>query len=320
MQDQGSILPQDIRQRRLRNVFIGESGLRSGWRFVLFYALFFALGFGVIFVRHIVAPQTFQPNAFTAPFVLVQELIFLCVLIIVVAIMLRIERRPFTLDFLPFGRNAGRHFAAGLIWGFSAITILMLGMWRLRALSFDAFALHGMLVVKFATLWGIAFVLVGLFEESSMRGYAQATLWQGIGFWPAAITTSLVFAALHTSNAGESILGIASVFCVALFFCLSLWRTGTLWFAVGCHAAWDYGETFFYGVPDSGAVASGHLLNIQMHGNRWITGGSVGPEGSVLVFIVYGLAALALLWFYPARKTAPKLALPGGRHQGEKGE
>jgi CAAX protease family protein len=315
--DQSTDLPENMEQQRLRGLFIGESGLRAGWRLLLFYALFFALGFGVIFVRHIVAPHTFQPGAFTASFVLVQEVIFLIVLMVAVAIMVKVERRPFALDFLPLNRSASRQFATGLIFGFVAISTLILGMWRLGTLSFDNSALHGLQAAKFAILWGVAFVLVGLFEESSMRGYAQATLWQGVGFWPAAVITSLLFAALHASNAGESVLGIASVFCVALFFCLSLWRTGTLWFAVGCHAAWDYGETFFYGVPDSGTVASGHLLNIHMHGNHWITGGSVGPEGSILVFIVYGLLTIALLWFYPAPSNAPRLVLPGVEPRGE---
>jgi hypothetical protein len=30
----------------------------------------------------------------------------------------------------------------------------------------------------------------------------------------------------------------------------------------------------------------GHLLNSSFHGPAWLTGGSVGPEGSVLVFVV----------------------------------
>ena len=69
---------------------------------------------------------------------------------------------------------------------------------------------------------------------------------------------------------------------IALFFCFTLWRTGTLWFAVGYHAAWDWGQTFFYGTSDSGLPGRGHLLNSSFHGPAWLTGGSVGPEGSVL--------------------------------------
>jgi hypothetical protein len=119
-----------------------------------------------------------------------------------------------------------------------------------------------------------------------------------MGFWPAAIN-SLIFAAIHLTNSGESALGILSVFCVALFFYFTLWRTGTLWFAVGFHAAWDYGETFIFGVPDSAEVATGHLLNAHFHGARWITGRTVGPEGSALVFVVYGLAALLFAFSCP---------------------
>ncbi len=78
---------------------------------------------------------------------------------------------------------------------------------------------------------------------------------------------------------------------IGLFFCLTLRRTGNLWFAVGFHAAWDWGESFLYSVPDSGEKAPGHLLSSSFHGSPWLTGGSVGPEGSVFLFLV-----IALVW------------------------
>jgi uncharacterized protein len=34
-----------------------------------------------------------------------------------------------------------------------------------------------------------------------------------------------------------------SVVGFGLLFCLSLRRTGSLWWAVGFHAAWDWGQT-----------------------------------------------------------------------------
>ena len=51
------------------------------------------------------------------------------------------------------------------------------------------------------------------------------------------------------------------------------------------------GGKFFYSVPDSGTVAPGHLLKTSLHGPAWLTGGSAGPEGSALVFIL-----VAFLW------------------------
>jgi hypothetical protein len=69
------------------------------------------------------------------------------------------------------------------------------------------------------------------------------------------------------------------------------------------HAAWDWGESFFYGVPDSGAVAQGHLLNSSLHGANWLTGGTVGPEGSWLVFPVLLLMAAAIHFIFPKRSS-----------------
>jgi membrane protease YdiL (CAAX protease family) len=135
------------------------------------------------------------------------------------------------------------------------------------------------------------FLLVGLFEEFLVRGYTQFTLTRGIGFWPAALVLSCAFGLLHLGNEHEQWRGLLAAALIGLFFCLTLRRTGSLWFAVGFHAAWDWGETFFYSVPDSGSVWPGHLLSSSPHGPDWLSGGSVGPEGSVLCFVV-----IAALW------------------------
>jgi hypothetical protein len=71
---------------------------------------------------------------------------------------------------------------------------------------------------------------------------------------------------------------------------------------VGMHAAFDWTETYFYGVPDSGLLAQGHLLNSSFHGPVWLTGGSVGPEGSYLVFGVLVLSAVAIHFMFPAKQ------------------
>lgn len=285
----------------LRKIFIGPLGLRSGWRFALFNVFGFGFSAALIFARRALTPGTDRKFPYTAPSVLLQECLFLIALSCAVAIMLRIEKRPFTLDFLPLRQALGRYFWGGVLWGTAALTLLLVLMRALHTFYFGSFALHGLEAVKFSALWAVAFVVVGIFEESFSRGYAQATLAQGMGFWPAALLNSLIFGAVHISNSGESVAGIVSVVCVALFFCLTLWWTGSLWFAVGIHAGWDYAETFIFGVADSGQQASGHLLNPHIQGSHWINGGSVGPEGSMLVFLIYGLAALAFVLIYKRR-------------------
>ena len=100
-------------------------------------------------------------------------------------------------------------------------------------------------------------------------------------------------------------MGILGAMVIGFFFCLTLRRTGNLWFAVGFHAAWDWGESYFYSVPDSGGMAPGHLLHSSLQGPRWLTGGSVGPEGSVFLFVL-----LALLWVVFDR-VYPEVKYPG---------
>ena len=166
---------------------------------------------------------------------------------------------------------------------------------------FGSWAEHGTRAVKFALFWGVVFLLVGVIEEFLLRGYAQFTLARGIGFWPAAVLLSMLFAAAHLGNPGENRLGLAAIVPIGLFWCFTLARTGNLWFAVGLHAAWDWAESFFYGTPDSGLIAQGHLLNSSYRGPVWLSGGTDGPEGSMLVFLLVALMFVAFHFTFPAR-------------------
>jgi hypothetical protein len=48
-------------------------------------------------------------------------------------------------------------------------------------------------------------------------------------------------------------------------------------------------------------LAEGHLLNSSFHGPRWLTAGTIGPEGSVMEFVVFLLAFLLFNWVYPLK-------------------
>ena len=198
--------------------------------------------------------------------------------------MARIEKRSFADYALP-GRGAfGVQFWRGAAWGFLALSALLLVVSAAQGFSFGTLALGGGKLASYAVLWALAFLLVGFCEEFLFRGYALYTLSTGIGFWPAAGLLSALFGAVHLHNPGESWIGGLSAGLIGLFFCFTVRRTGGLWFAIGLHATWDYSESFMYSAPDSGAMVPGHLLNSSFHGPRWLTGGTVGPEGSALVW------------------------------------
>jgi membrane protease YdiL (CAAX protease family) len=157
--------------------------------------------------------------------------------------------------------------------------------------SFGAIGLHGFEAWKDAMVWGAVFLFVGFFEEFFFRGYPLFTLTTGMTFWPSAILLSALFGLLHHSNPNESWVGALEAGTTGLLFCFMLRRTGNLWMPIGFHAAWDWGETYFYGVPNSGYAFKGRLFNPTFSGPDWLTGGSAGPEGSWLC-----IALLVILW------------------------
>jgi hypothetical protein len=122
------------------------------------------------------------------------------------------------------------------------------------------------------------------------------------GFWQAAWVTSTFFGYIHLGNPGENWIGVFAAAFIGFVFCVSVRVTGTAWWAIGCHAAWDWAETFFYGTADSGMVAPGHYLTATPSGNALWSGGADGPEGSLLVLGVILLLLAALLVIYGRKR------------------
>jgi uncharacterized protein len=218
------------------------------------------------------------------------------------SLMRRIENRSFRDYGVPWSEAFKKRFWQGAAYGFALLTLLMASIAAGGGFSLGGAALDAPAAIREGTLYLLAFLLVGFFEEAAFRGYMQATLSQEIGFWPAALLLSTCFTLIHVGNFGEAPVGLLLVGCFGLLAAFSLRRTGTIWFAVGMHAAWDWGESFFYGVPNSGLASSGHLTAASLYGPAWLTGGSVGPEGSLLVFAVMGIGALGLHFFFPAAR------------------
>lgn len=170
-----------------------------------------------------------------------------------------------------------RHFWQGILWGFGASLVMITLLRLFGAASFNGVALHGQALVTSALLWAAAFLLLGFAEEFAYRGYSQATLLGGMGFWPAAVLLSAIFGAVHYFfKPMENWMDGLSVGLFELFWCFTLWRTGTLWFAIGFHAMSDYADMVLFAQPNTGnngQSLTGHLLNVSYHGPDWLTGG-----------------------------------------------
>lgn len=283
----------------LERVFTGPNGIRAGWRLLFFLAIVFLL---TPLFRPLLHAVLGSPYGGLSPVtVLAGEGSALLATLVAVLVMSRLERRSLADYGLPVRGAFGSQFWLGAIWGFGALTVLLLVIRLARGFYFGSLALDGHQLAGYASAWALAFLVVGLFEEFSARGYALYTLSTGMGFWASAFLLSAVFGALHLRNPGENWAGALAAALIGLFFCFTLRRTGSLWFAVGLHAAWDYSESFLYSVPDSGMMVQGHLVNsfFVAQAPKWLTGGSVGPEGSCLVFVIVGVMFVLFNRWYP---------------------
>jgi hypothetical protein len=287
-------------------VLYGPNGLRAGWRALLFMLIVVCIVVLINVIGHYAArklghapPNPAQVSTLTPGLVALGELITFAVLLVAALIMGRIERRTLAQYGLSRRTPFPKYFWEGLLWGFLAISGVLFVIFLFHGFRIVGIDSHGSTLALSALLWTLAFLAVGLSEEFTFRGYMQFTLTTGIGFWPAALLLSGLFAAAHYSNSGESAFGLLQVAAFGIFACIALQRTGNLWWPLGFHAAWDWGQTFFYGVPDSGLQATHNFLHSEFHGPHWLTGGSTGPEASIFSLVALTIASLLLLRRYP---------------------
>lgn len=277
------------------SVFRGPDGIRAGWRGLIFLAIVTALFMTLFAFAQLLSRGgggAMSMTMLTPIGLSISEGAIFLFTSIAALIMARIEHRKYGEYGLP-GRSAfGKNFWIGSFVGFLAISGSLLGIFALHGFQLTGIAIHGSTILAATAAWSAAFVLVGLSEEFAFRGYLLFTLKTGMGFWPSAVLLSALFGLAHATNPGETKFGLFSVVLFGLLFCLFLRRTGNLWWAVGFHAGWDWGQTFFYGVPDSGILPYHNLFNCAFNGPQWLTGGSVGPEASIFTPIVLAIVAI----------------------------
>jgi membrane protease YdiL (CAAX protease family) len=306
------------RPSTLRNIFIGADGLRAGWSLLIFIALFAAMMFAMNNIGHKLHPSPHNDPSAAGTFSLtsnyINESIPLAVVLLLTWIMSKIERRPTSVYGLG-GTRKLPHFFAGLAWGVTCLSLLIFTLWKAGLLVIDSRLLFGAAAFRYGALWLIGFLLVGLLEEYLTRGYLQYTLARGLtsiyqwafhtrhsaalGFWTAALIFSILFGLGHGNNPGESPIGLLSAGLASMVFCLSLWRTGSLWWAIGLHASWDWAQSFLYGVADSGTMVQHHLLATHPVGKPILSGGATGPEGSIFILAILSLIAVIILFTLP---------------------
>ncbi len=174
-----------------------------------------------------------------------------------------------------------------------------------------------------AIIWGLGYytiiginnwtVIISIFTSSVIAGYVEEIVARGIifriveeslGTWLAVIISASVFGILHILNPNASVVSSLAIASTAgVLLAASYIYKRRLWLPIGIHFAWNFTQGGIFGVTVSGKERVG-LLDATLDGPELITGGSFGPESSIITVILgFSIGIYFLLNAYRNKKT-----------------
>jgi membrane protease YdiL (CAAX protease family) len=133
-------------------------------------------------------------------------------------------------------------------------------------------------------------------EELIFRGVLFRIVEEMAGTWGALIVSALTFGALHLVNPDATVWGgLAIAIEAGLMFGAAYAATRTLWLPIGMHLGWNFAEGGIFGVTVSGSHGTAGLLKGTLSGSAVLTGGSFGPEASLVAILICGIPTVLFL-------------------------
>lgn len=185
--------------------------------------------------------------------------------------------------------HLGTGFAAGAaIFSISALILALYGCFKIISVGCNAMQL----------VYALSYMLViATCEEIIFRGILFRLIDARFGIWAALCVSALIFGFMHIMNPGATILSSIYIAIEAGILLGAAYKyTGTLWFPIGIHWAWNFFEGNIFGFPVSGRPFDISLIRSQTDGPELLTGGSFGPEASLIIPLVCLSLAVFLLY------------------------
>lgn len=184
-------------------------------------------------------------------------------------------------------------FARGFLLGaIMFVVVVVPGLWA------GLFTLNVGPILASGTLFGVSIMLVGWLvqgpaEELLFRGWVLPVVAAKYRLWLGILLSSVMFAIVHGLNPGVTWLAMLNLLLFGVFTALYALYEETIWGVCGLHAVWNWVQGNIFGLEVSGSrLGQASLFVVSESGPDWVTGGSFGPEGGLLVT---GLLLVAVL-------------------------
>ena len=262
---------------RLRNPSDGR--LRAGWRIAAFLAIFYAIALPLLFGLR--AVFGFSK---TSPLVIV--IIAAAATPAVYVARRWIDKKSFA----SLGLQLDKRSAADAVFGFllsgvmaGTVFCVMLALGfigNLQIAGIDPTAIRA-LAVSFCVM-----ALVGFWEELVFRGYILQNMAEGMGMTAAVFMSCVVYALVHSANPNAGVLSTAIIAVFGYLRIFGYLTTGQLWLSIGMHTGWNFFQSTVFGFAASGHTEEWLLITHEPQAADWLSGGSFGPEASIVTIPV----------------------------------
>lgn len=171
------------------------------------------------------------------------------------------------------------YFCYGALFGTAFMSAIYVALLLAETVESSMEILTGSIILS--TLVGMAYIFVqSSTEELIFRGYLLNLFSRkGQGF--SIILTSALFSIGHFWH-GVNPIGWLNIFLFGVFASQLFYLFNSLWVPIGFHAAWNFAQTYVFAFPMYGRDSSG-VFQLRVVSDNPISGGSYGPEGSLLV-------------------------------------
>lgn len=190
-----------------------------------------------------------------------------------------VERRPVSELSLPgMGRELGLGLLVGaVLYTLCVLILMLLGKYQVIGLNAWPFMLPAVSMALGS----------GVFEELVYRGVLFRVVEESLGSWISLLVSSLVFGIAHLHNEKATLIRALSISVEAgLLLAGAYMLTRRLWMSIGFHFAWNFTQSGIFSGNVSGKDTGQGLIQVNVQGSDWLTGGSFGLEASLVALLI----------------------------------
>ncbi len=327
----------------IRWLFLGEIGLRSGYRVVLWFMVVIPCTIAAALLSGVLQPVLDSIGVSRGEgFLLLGAIAYMPALLLTLIFGAFDKPRVTSAGLGGPALRSLSEYVSGTAIGAALVLLTLIVPAMVGTVRIDALApsWHWALI----PFWFVGLAIAAAWEEVLFRGYGFQWLcrgtgnliviavrplfplepdvvaqWLGRAFWIG--LSSVVFAMMHTANPNAGILSGVNTGLAGIWLAIAVFRTRALWLACGLHLGWNFAQGPLLGLPISGMGSEESGMSIpslwatSLTGPNWATGGSYGIEaGLPCTFVLFIAIAIAAL-YKPRRpgEDAPVLR-PGRIH------